>query len=49
MTFPKFWLIIGYPDPFHEMDPDPRGRNETNPNGSESETLVAMITSSYLD
>ena len=28
-----------HPDPFHVKDPDPAGRNETDPNGSGSETL----------
>ena len=29
--FLKFSMIFCYPDPFHETDPDPTGRNETDP------------------
>ena len=36
-NFPLFRLIFCYPDPF--PFPDPAGRNETDPNGSGSETL----------
>ena len=33
-NFQWFWLIFCYPDPFYETDPDPDpvGRNETDPN-----------------
>ena len=35
-NFPWFLLIICYPDPFHETDSYPAGRNETDPAGSET-------------
>ena len=41
-NFPLFMLIFCYPDPFHEMDPnpDPTVQKENDPNGSGSETLL---------
>ena len=39
----KFAIILAdfcYSDPFHESNPDPAGRNEIDPNGSGSETLL---------
>ena len=40
---------FGYPDPFHEMDPEPADQYETDPNRSGSETqlrsLICLISS----
>ena len=42
-NFQLFWLIFCYPaDPFYETDSDLGGRNETDPSGSGSETLVVI-------
>ena len=38
-NFPWFWLVFC----FNETDPDPADQNETNPNGSGSETLGETI------
>ena len=39
VNFPQFWLIICYPEPIYETNPDPGGRIETDQNESESEIL----------
>ena len=46
VNWPWFWLIVCYPD----LNPDPEGRNETEPHGYGSATLyyIINISMSYL-
>ena len=37
-----YWLIFCYPDPFHETDQDPAGRNKMDPNGFEKLLYLSL-------